>query len=116
VFREVDVRRYVVPGDLAGIAENGDMRLAGRDSSVINSAGEKVDAEDVERILRQYPGVTDVVVPASGADYSDYKKRRVVVCVSELAGFVSAKPNLRWAREMLIEARRRSISAASQDC
>jgi non-ribosomal peptide synthetase component E (peptide arylation enzyme) len=35
------------------------IRLLGRGSSVINTGGEKVFAEEVEDVLKIYPGVTD---------------------------------------------------------
>jgi acyl-CoA synthetase (AMP-forming)/AMP-acid ligase II len=54
--------RYSVPGDLATVEADGSIRLLGRGSSVINTGGEKVFAEEVEEVLKTYPGVTDAGV------------------------------------------------------
>jgi acyl-CoA synthetase (AMP-forming)/AMP-acid ligase II len=54
--------RYSVPGDLATVEPDGSVRLLGRGSAVINTGGEKVFAEEVEEVLKTYPGVTDAGV------------------------------------------------------
>lgn len=54
--------RYSVPGDRAQLTEDGTIALYGRDSSVINSGGEKIFAEEVERALKEHPAVFDALV------------------------------------------------------
>jgi acyl-CoA synthetase (AMP-forming)/AMP-acid ligase II len=54
--------RYSVPGDRARILPNGRLELLGRDSVTINSGGEKIYAEEIERALKQHPAVYDAVV------------------------------------------------------
>ena len=55
----IDGVRYGVPGDYVEVAIDGAMILLGRGSSVINTGGEKVYAEEVEELLKTYPGVLD---------------------------------------------------------
>jgi acyl-CoA synthetase (AMP-forming)/AMP-acid ligase II len=61
-FVTLDGRRYVIPGDLAEVAADGTIRLLGRGSSCINTAGEKVYPEEVEEVLKTLPGVLDAGV------------------------------------------------------
>jgi fatty-acyl-CoA synthase len=61
-FPEIDGRRVVISGDRATIEHDGTIRLLGRDSLVVNTGGEKVFVEEVEEVLRAYPGVGDALV------------------------------------------------------
>jgi fatty-acyl-CoA synthase len=54
--------RWSVPGDRARILDDGQIELLGRDSVTINSGGEKIFAEEVERAVASHPAVYDVVV------------------------------------------------------
>jgi fatty-acyl-CoA synthase len=54
--------RWSVPGDRANVLDDGRIELLGRDSVTINSGGEKIFAEEVERAVAAHPGVYDVVV------------------------------------------------------
>lgn len=54
--------RYAVPGDRARLLEDGAIELLGRDSVTINSGGEKIFAEEVERAIGSHPDVADVMV------------------------------------------------------
>ena len=49
---------------MASLSEkpNGRIELLGRDSLTINSGGEKIYVEEVERAIAAHPAVTDVVV------------------------------------------------------
>jgi len=49
-------------GDRAEFAADGSMRLLGRVDRVINTGGEKVDPQEVERALLAVPGIVDAVV------------------------------------------------------
>jgi acyl-CoA synthetase (AMP-forming)/AMP-acid ligase II len=51
-----------VPGDRAIWRADGIIELLGRDSVTINSGGEKIFAEEVERALSIHPDVYDVIV------------------------------------------------------
>ncbi len=61
-FIEFEGRRYSCPGDYATVEADGTLTLLGRGSVVINTAGEKVFPEEVEEVLKTYPGVRDAVV------------------------------------------------------
>jgi acyl-CoA synthetase (AMP-forming)/AMP-acid ligase II len=61
-FPVIDGVRYAVPGDRARHLENGEIELLGRDSVTINSGGEKIFAEEVERAIAGHPAVHDVIV------------------------------------------------------
>jgi fatty-acyl-CoA synthase len=84
-FPVIDGVRHSVPGDLAMVGADGTIHLLGRGSSVINTGGEKVFAEEVEEVLKTFGGVLDagvvgidddrfgsivtaVVVPVAGTD------------------------------------------------
>ena len=62
-FIEVGGARYSVPGDWAQVNEDGrTLTLLGRGSVCINTGGEKVFPEEVEEVIKRFPGVKDVVV------------------------------------------------------
>ena len=61
-FPVIDGVRFSVPGDRALLAEDGQIVLLGRDGVTINSGGEKIFVEEVERALAAHPDVRDVVV------------------------------------------------------
>ncbi len=61
-FRVIDGKRYSIPGDYATVEADGTIRLLGRGSVCINTGGEKVFPEEVEEVLKTYPGVRDAVV------------------------------------------------------
>lgn len=54
--------RYVMTGDRCQVREDGKLILLGRDSTVINTGGEKVYTVEVERVLIEHTGVTDALV------------------------------------------------------
>ena len=61
-FVTVDGERWVLPGDMATVDDDGTVVLLGRGSSSINTGGEKVFPEEVEGILTGHPAVFDVLV------------------------------------------------------
>ncbi|MEQ6901562.1 acyl-CoA synthetase [Nocardioides sp. YIM 152588] len=129
-FPVVAGQRWSVPGDRAGLLDDGRIQLLGRDSITINSGGEKIFAEEVERALAAHPAVTDVMVVgrpserwgsevvaivsvADGADPSDeeliaeaarhiarYKLPKAVVRVGMLQRSPSGKADYRWAKDV----------------
>ena len=80
-FPVVDGVRYAVPGDRARHLDNGDIELLGRDSVTINSGGEKIFAEEVERAIAGHPAVHDVVVVGRASE----RWGQEVVALVELA-------------------------------
>lgn len=61
-FPVIDGVRYSMPGDYCKVAEDGTLILMGRGSVCINTAGEKVYPEEVEEVLKTFPGVVDALV------------------------------------------------------
>jgi fatty-acyl-CoA synthase len=62
IFRTIDGKRYSVPGDWAVVAADGSVTLLGRGSACINTGGEKVYPDEVEKVICVLPGVADAVV------------------------------------------------------
>jgi len=133
-FPVVDGVRYAIPGDRARVAADGSLQLLGRDSVTINTGGEKVFAEEVERALKQHPSVYDaVVVPtpherwgqqvtalvvscdgeqisvaelieSSRDRIAAFKLPRRVIFVDEIVRAPSGKADYRWAKQRALEA------------
>ncbi len=61
-FVTVDGERWVLPGDMAMVEEDGTMHFLGRGSICINSGGEKIYPEEVEGAIKTHPAVHDAVV------------------------------------------------------
>ena len=133
-FIEIAGTRYVLPGDMATVAEDGAVILLGRGSLSINTGGEKVYPEEVEGVLKAHPAVYDVLVvgvpderwgervtavvqPTSGAtvtleeldahcrgQLAGYKIPRELVVVDEVVRSPSGKADYRWAKATAVEA------------
>jgi acyl-CoA synthetase (AMP-forming)/AMP-acid ligase II len=129
----IDGVRYSVPGDRGQLAPDGTIRMFGRDSVCINSGGEKIFAEEVERALKRHPAVYDVVVtgtpnerwgeqvtavvalrPGASASEDDlcraaeeeisrYKLPKAFVFVDSVLRSASGKPDYRWAKETALK-------------
>ncbi len=61
-FRRIDGQAWVVTGDSGRLDADGMITFFGRGSNCINSGGEKVFPEEVERELRAHPAIFDAVV------------------------------------------------------
>jgi acyl-CoA synthetase (AMP-forming)/AMP-acid ligase II len=61
-FREIEGRRWSIPGDFATVNEDSTINLLGRGSVCINTGGEKVFPEEVEEALKTHAAVRDAVV------------------------------------------------------
>jgi len=130
-FFEKDGVRYVIPGDMALVAEDETVVFLGRGSVCINTGGEKVYAEEVEEALKGHPGVFDAVVvgvpdarwgqrvealitlrndtPSDDINtyvrtkVAGYKAPRAIHIVQTLNRQPSGKPDYRWAKQRAIE-------------
>lgn len=131
-FFEKNGVRYVIPGDMAMVAEDETVIFLGRGSVCINTGGEKVYAEEVEEALKHHPEVFDAVVVGVPDDrwgqrvealvtarvespdveaieafcrtkVAGYKTPRKIWVVEDLNRQPSGKPDYRWARERAIE-------------
>jgi acyl-CoA synthetase (AMP-forming)/AMP-acid ligase II len=119
--------RYSIPGDRARHLDNGEIELLGRDSVTVNSGGEKIFVEEVERAIAGHPAVADVVVvgrpserwgqevvaivqlsPGRSASEADivahaggtiarYKLPKAVIFVTAVERSPSGKADYRWA-------------------
>ena len=128
-FVEVDGVRWVLPGDMATVEEDGTVVLLGRGSGSINTGGEKVFPEEVEAVLKGHPAIYDalvvgvpddrwgervaaVVQARSGADLTlddlqahargelaGYKVPRDLVLVDEIQRGPNGKPDYGWAKQ-----------------
>jgi len=88
-FPIVGGERMAVPGDRATLGADGQIRMLGRDSMVINTGGEKVFVEEVEKALMRHPGVVDVLVVGRP---SERYGQEVVAIVQLRAGAEGASP------------------------
>jgi fatty-acyl-CoA synthase len=133
-YPTIDGVRYSVPGDRAQLAVDGTIHVHGRDSVCINTGGEKVFAEEVERALKQHPAVYDVVVTgtpnerwgeqvtavvslqpgtmatpdelraAAEAEIARYKLPKDFVFVDVVLRSATGKPDYRWAKDTALSA------------
>lgn len=108
-FRNFGGRVWSVPGDFATVEADGTIKLLGRGSVCINTAGEKVYPEEVEEALKLHPAVQDanvvglpddkwgqsvtgVVSLAAGVEDSDELRAEVIGSTKEhLAGYKCPK-------------------------
>jgi len=127
-FLEFGGHRWVIPGDMATVADDGSVELLGRGSGCINTGGEKVFPEEVEAVLKGHPDVIDVLVvgvpdeqfgskvaavvqPRPGAAFdlpalqahareglAGYKVPRVLCLVDEVRRGPNGKPDYPWAQ------------------
>ena len=125
--------RYSIPGDRARHLADGQIELLGRDSVTVNSGGEKIFVEEVERAIAGHPAVADVVVTGRpserwgsevvavvqlgrGADadtdsivehasayIARYKLPKAVVFVEHIQRSPSGKADYRWAAETAVK-------------
>jgi acyl-CoA synthetase (AMP-forming)/AMP-acid ligase II len=79
-FREFEGVRYSFPGDFAQYNSDGTIKLLGRGSNCINTAGEKVYPEEVEEAVKKHPNVVDCLV----IGVTDKKFGERVVAVASL--------------------------------
>jgi 3-oxocholest-4-en-26-oate---CoA ligase len=61
-FVRINGEQWSLPGDWAEVEADGTLRLHGRGSQCINTAGEKVYPEEVEEVVKRFPGVADAAV------------------------------------------------------
>jgi acyl-CoA synthetase (AMP-forming)/AMP-acid ligase II len=127
-FPTIDGVRWSIPGDKARLLADGRIELLGRDSVTINSGGEKIFAEEVERAVASHPAVYDVTVAgrpserwgnevvaivqfADGRSASDeelaeackshiaqYKIPKAFIRVDKVMRSPSGKADYRWAK------------------
>jgi fatty-acyl-CoA synthase len=99
VFREIDGRRYAVPGDWAVVDADRTVHFLGRGSGCVTTGGEKVWPEEVEEALKEHPTVGDaLVVGAPDAEWGEV----LLAVVAPVAGATADGDTLRdWVRGRL---------------
>ncbi len=80
-FVTVDGQRMVKTGDRCTVRADGMIVLLGRDSTVINSGGEKVYTVEVENVLVAHPAISDALVV--GLPHPRFGKQVVAVVQGE---------------------------------
>lgn len=133
-FPTIDGVRWSIPGDKANFLADGRIELLGRDSVTINSGGEKIFAEEVERAVASHPAVFDVVVTgrpserwgnevvaivqfaenrsatdqelaeACRAHIADYKVPKAFVRTDKVVRSPAGKADYRWAKATAVAA------------
>jgi acyl-CoA synthetase (AMP-forming)/AMP-acid ligase II len=126
-FITVDGRRFSVPGDRARLAADGFIEFLGRDSTIINTGGEKVFADEVEGVVRSLPGVADAIVVGRASErwgqevvalvalsddvedddltqgvrakLAGYKVPKAFIRVDAIHRHANGKPDYTWAKE-----------------
>ena len=100
-FKTIDGVRYSFPGDWASIEADGTLKLLGRGSNCINTAGEKVYPEEVEEAVKQHPDVLDCLVV--GVDDEKFGQR--------VTGVASPRPGRELDGEALRDFTRTKLAA-----
>ncbi len=130
-FPTIDGVRWSIPGDKARMLDDGRIELLGRDSVTINSGGEKIFAEEVERAVASHPAVYDVTVAgrpserwgnevvaivqlaegksvtdeelaeACRAHIADYKVPKAFIRVDKVVRSPAGKADYRWAKAVV---------------
>jgi fatty-acyl-CoA synthase len=134
-FPVIDGVRWSAPGDRARLLEDGRIELFGREGITINSGGEKIFVEEVERALIAHPAVRDVLVVGRPSDrwgsepvaivqiaddvevddedlltecrrhVAGYKVPREIIRVPQVVRSPAGKADYRWAKTQAVEPR-----------
>jgi acyl-CoA synthetase (AMP-forming)/AMP-acid ligase II len=141
-FPVINGKRYAIPGDHAKVAADGTILVLGRGSVSINSGGEKIYPEEVEKALKHHPSIYDAVVvgvpherfgeqvvaivqarageeptPEELIEFcarhlARYKLPRQILFVEEMLRSPSGKADYRWAKNLALQ--RLGVGSASQ--
>jgi acyl-CoA synthetase (AMP-forming)/AMP-acid ligase II len=98
-FIEIEGNSYVFTGDWASVESDGTITLLGRGSMCINTAGEKVYAEEVEEAIKRHPGIDDCLVV--GLPDEKYGQRVVAVASLSLIEVTTSDEVREWLRTSL---------------
>lgn len=96
-FVEIDGIRYSFPGDFATVEEDGSIKLLGRGSNCINTAGEKVYPEEVEEAIKKHPDIKDCLVVGMPDDR--FGQRIVAIASIEQSGMVDEQSLIDFTRD-----------------
>ena len=128
MFRRGPHGWFAVTGDAVRKGADGTVTVLGREATCINTGGEKVFAQEVERVLLAHDGIADCLVvgvpsPRWGQEVralvvgrggpvddagldaharrslAGYKVPKRYIAVGRIERLVSCKPDYRWAHE-----------------
>lgn len=132
-FPTIDGKRFAIPGDRARWLNDTEIELLGRDAATINTGGEKVFSEEVERAVMRHPSVREALVVGrpsarwgqevvalvalhagevleAAAILSEaakvlarYKLPKAILQVQEVPRTAVGKPDIAWARRFAAE-------------
>jgi 3-oxocholest-4-en-26-oate---CoA ligase len=132
-FVEIGGERWTLPGDLATVEADGTIIVFGRGAVCINSGGEKIFPDEVERAAKSHPDVYDAVIvgvpddrwgervaavvqlrPGATLTLEDlvahcrglvagYKVPREMHVVDRVLRHPSGKPDYPWAKQVATE-------------
>jgi len=132
-FVEIEGERWTMPGDLATVESDGTITVFGRGAVCINSGGEKIFPDEVERAVKSHPDVYDAVIvgvpdqrwgervsavvqlrPGTSLTLEDlvahcrslvagYKVPREMHVVERVLRHPSGKPDYPWAKQVAQE-------------
>jgi acyl-CoA synthetase (AMP-forming)/AMP-acid ligase II len=130
-FIELEGDRWTMPGDLATVEADGTVIVYGRGAVCINSGGEKIFPDEVERAVKSHPDVYDAVIvgapderwgervaavvqlrPGASLTVEDlaahcrtqiagYKVPREMHVVDRVLRHPSGKPDYPWAKQLV---------------
>lgn len=131
-FPVVDGIRLSVPGDRARMLADGSVQLLGRDSTTLNTGGEKVFVEEVEEVLKNHSRVVDALVTGRPSErwgteivaivatrgettqtelldfcrsrLAGYKTPRAIHFVARVHRMATGKPDYQWVAEQIEKA------------
>ena len=132
IYENIDGQRWVRTGDHASVLSDGKIKLMGRGTTCINTAGEKVFPEEVEETLKSNGSVEDCLVvgapderfgekviavvsvsnkEVSGSDLIDYCKSKIsgykapkhVIKVDKVMRAPNGKADYKWAKGLVNE-------------
>jgi acyl-CoA synthetase (AMP-forming)/AMP-acid ligase II len=132
-FREIGGKRYGFTGDMGILEADNTLIFLGRGSGCINTGGEKVYPEEVEKVIKMHPEVEDCLVVgiddprfgqkvtaviASSIEASlveqhikdhcaealaGYKAPRTILAVAQIMRGPNGKPDYKWARDTVLQ-------------
>ncbi|MCW6109111.1 class I adenylate-forming enzyme family protein [Clostridium sporogenes] len=99
--------QWLYTGDLAFVDEDSDLFIVGRKKNIINIAGKKASPEEIEKVIKKYVGVKDVMV--KGEKHPLYGEVISATIVTENMGKIDQICLMKHCREYLSDYKIPSI-------
>lgn len=104
VWKVINGREYIRTGDIGVLDNNGYLKIVGRKKEMIISGGYNVYPGDIEKVIIDYPGITDCVV--AGKDDDRWGEVPFGFIIVNSAFNSSCEQVLEWANERLSKHQR----------